>query len=70
MHTERPEATWWSSVGSSYVRLHQGRPVHCRVKRSGGRACRRRDASSQRKEAERVVRTILPGGVGPHSPER
>ena len=46
------------------------RQVQCRVGGSGGQACGRQDASSQKKEAERVVRTILPRGVRPHSRER
>ena len=71
MHTETPGG---NVVVLGRQQVHKVttwvRQVQCRVKGSGGQTCGRRDASSQKKEAERVVRTILPGGVRPHSPKR
>ncbi len=71
MHAEAPGG---NVVVAGRQQVHEAttwvRQVHCRVEGSGGLACRGRDASSQKKEAERVVRAILPGGVRPHSQER
>ena len=54
MHAETPKG---NVVVVGRQQVHEVttwvRQVHCRVKGSGGRACGRRDASSQKKEGER-----------------